>query len=50
VANRVPAAVLTAYAGSEDRVTALASGFQMHIAKPVNPTELVIAVAALIGR
>jgi PAS domain S-box-containing protein len=48
--NRVPAAALTAYARSEDRVTALASGFQMHIAKPVNPTELVIAVAALIGR
>jgi PAS domain S-box-containing protein len=49
-ANRVPAAALTAYARSEDRVTALASGFQMHIAKPVNPTELVIATAALIGR
>jgi CheY-like chemotaxis protein len=48
--NRVPAAALTAYARSEDRVTALASGFQMHIAKPVNPVELVIAVGALIGR
>ena len=49
-ANRIPAAALTAYARSEDRVTALASGFQMHIAKPVNPAELVIAVAALLGR
>jgi PAS domain S-box-containing protein len=48
--NRIPAAALTAYARSEDRVTALASGFQMHIAKPVNPAELVIAVAALLGR
>jgi PAS domain S-box-containing protein len=47
--NRIPAAALTAYARSEDRVSALASGFQMHIAKPVNPTELVIAVAALVG-
>ncbi len=25
-------------------------GFQMHIAKTVNPAELVIAVAALLGR
>jgi PAS domain S-box-containing protein len=49
-ANRVPAAALTAYARSEDRVTALANGFQMHIAKPVNPTELVITIAALLGR
>jgi len=49
-ANRIPAAALTAYARSEDRVTALASGFQMHIAKPVNPVELLIAVAALLGR
>jgi CheY-like chemotaxis protein len=39
---------LTAYARSEDRVIALASGFQMHIAKPVKPAELVMAVAALI--
>ena len=49
-ANRIPAAALTAYARSEDRVTAMASGFQMHIAKPMHPTELVIAVAALLGR
>jgi PAS domain S-box-containing protein len=49
-ANRIPAAALTAYARSEDRLSALASGFQAHIAKPVNPTELVLAVAALLGR
>jgi CheY-like chemotaxis protein len=49
-ANRIPAAALTAYARSEDRLTALSSGFQMHIAKPVNPGELVGAVAALLGR
>jgi two-component system, chemotaxis family, sensor kinase Cph1 len=48
--NRIPAAALTAYARSEDRLSALASGFQVHIAKPVNPTELVLAVAALLGR
>jgi CheY-like chemotaxis protein/two-component sensor histidine kinase len=49
-ANRIPAAALTAYARSEDRVTAVESGFQMHIAKPVHPTELVMAVATLLGR
>ena len=48
--NQVPAAALTAYARSDDRISAVASGFQMHLAKPVNPTELVIAIAMLIGR
>ena len=28
----------------------VASGFQMHLAKPVNPTELVVAIGSLIGR
>ena len=49
-ANRIPAAALTAYARSEDRLVALASGFQIHIPKPVNPTELVMAIAALLKR
>jgi signal transduction histidine kinase/CheY-like chemotaxis protein len=48
--NRVPAAALTAYARADDRITALASGFQIHIAKPVDPIELVFAMAALLGR
>jgi CheY-like chemotaxis protein len=49
-ANVTPAAALTAYARSDDRIGAVASGFQMHLAKPVNPAELVIAVGLLIGR
>jgi CheY-like chemotaxis protein len=48
--SRIPAIALTAYARSEDRVAALASGFQMHLAKPVNPSELVMALASLAGR
>jgi PAS domain S-box-containing protein len=48
--RRVPAAALTAYARSEDRVRALRSGFQIHLAKPIDPTELVTAVAALAKR
>jgi PAS domain S-box-containing protein len=46
----VPAIALTAYARAEDRVKALRSGFQMHVAKPVEPAELVAIVANLAGR
>ena len=46
----VPAAALTAYARSEDRTKALASGFQIHLAKPIDPAELVATVAALARR
>jgi signal transduction histidine kinase len=48
--GNVPAVALTAYARAEDRVRALAAGFQMHLAKPVDPAELVASVAALAGR
>jgi signal transduction histidine kinase len=48
--NALPAAALTAYARSEDRVIALKSGYQVHIAKPVNPGELVTTIAGLLGR
>jgi CheY-like chemotaxis protein len=43
----VPAAALTAYARSEDRTKALRHGYQMHLAKPIDPPELVAAVASL---
>lgn len=46
----IPAIALTAYARSEDRVQALRAGFQMHIAKPVEPSELIVATANLAGR
>jgi PAS domain S-box-containing protein len=42
-----PAAALTAYARSQDRITSLASGFHMHLAKPIDPLELIVAVATL---
>jgi len=41
---------LTAYAGEEDRVRALRSGFQIHVPKPLSPNELVAVVANLAGR
>jgi PAS domain S-box-containing protein len=49
-ARSVPAAALTAYARSEDRAKALRLGFQMHLAKPIDPAELMAAVAALANR
>jgi CheY-like chemotaxis protein len=46
----IPAAAFTAYARSEDRTKALRSGFQMHLAKPIDPAELMAAMAALAKR
>jgi len=46
----VPAVALTAFARSEDRRRAIGAGFQMHLAKPVEPAELVTAVASLAKR
>jgi PAS domain S-box-containing protein len=46
----LPAIALTAFGRVEDRTRALYAGFQMHIAKPVEPVELVIVVRSLIER
>ena len=46
----VPAAALTALARLEDRKRALMAGYQTHLAKPVDPAELVAMVASLTGR
>ncbi|MGI8997822.1 MAG: PAS domain S-box protein [Pyrinomonadaceae bacterium] len=48
--GRTPAAALTAYASAEDRKRVLLAGFQLHIPKPVEPTELITVVASLAGR
>jgi signal transduction histidine kinase/ActR/RegA family two-component response regulator len=45
--GRTPAAALTAYARDEDRGRALAAGYQLHIAKPFDPHELLAAVSDL---
>lgn len=47
--GRVPAISVTAYARLNDRVRALAAGFQAHVAKPVAPDFLVAAVRAATG-
>ncbi len=48
--GEIPAIALTAYASNTDSQQALAAGFQRHIAKPVEPAELIAVVATLIGR
>jgi len=45
--SRIPAIALTAYARSEDRVKAFLAGYQMHLAKPLEATELITVVANL---
>jgi PAS domain S-box-containing protein len=46
----VPAAALTAYASTGDRMKVLGAGFNMHVSKPVQPSELAMVVANLAGR
>jgi hypothetical protein len=46
----MPAIAITARAGLEDNANSIAAGFQMHMAKPVEPRELVMSIASLTGR
>jgi CheY-like chemotaxis protein len=48
--GHLPAIALTAFARSEDRTRALRAGFLAHVAKPVEPTELLATVASVVGR
>ena len=48
--QQIPAIALSAHARVEDRMRALRAGFQMHVAKPVEPNELLAVVASLVGR
>jgi PAS domain S-box-containing protein len=48
--GRVPAIALTAFARPEDRTRTLLAGFLVHIAKPIEPTELAATIATVVGR
>ncbi|BAB73503.1 ATP-binding protein [Anabaena sp. FACHB-709] len=48
--GNIPATALTAYARAEDRTRAIQEGFQLHLPKPIEPTELATVVASLIKR
>ena len=48
--GRTPAVALTAYARMEDRTRALMLGFDLHLAKPIEPSELLVVIAHLASR
>jgi CheY-like chemotaxis protein len=48
--SRIPAIALTAFSHLEDRTQALLAGFQAHLTKPVDAQELILSVAAMVGR
>ena len=45
-----PAIALTGYASRKDRERALSAGYHQHIAKPVEQSDMIAAIAALVGR
>jgi CheY-like chemotaxis protein len=47
--GRLPALALTAFARPEDGTRAVEAGYQLHLAKPVSPDELVRAVKNALG-
>jgi CheY-like chemotaxis protein len=48
--SKVPAIALTAFARTEDRTRALRAGFISHVAKPIEPSELLATIAVVAGR
>jgi CheY-like chemotaxis protein len=46
----IPAVAVTAYASEEDAKRAIAAGFQVHLPKPVESSQLVAVLARLAGR
>jgi len=46
----IPAVALPAYGRVDDRMRALSAGFQMHVAKPVEPAELAVVILSLVRR
>jgi signal transduction histidine kinase/DNA-binding response OmpR family regulator len=49
-AKEIPVVALTAYATDDDRERTLSAGFQMHVAKPIEPEALVRSIANAAGR
>ena len=48
--GNVPAVAVTGYAGSEERMRLLSAGYQVHVTKPVEMEELIIAIADVARR
>jgi signal transduction histidine kinase/DNA-binding response OmpR family regulator len=49
LARGIPAMALTAYATDDDRLQALSAGFQIHVAKPIEPESFVTSLASILG-
>jgi CheY-like chemotaxis protein len=50
VDGNIPAIALTGYVRPEDSARLRAAGFQVHLRKPVDPDEIVAAVASSAAR
>jgi CheY-like chemotaxis protein len=48
--GKTPAVALTAFGRPEDRIRSLRAGFNIHVTKPVDPIELTVIVASMLGR
>jgi CheY-like chemotaxis protein len=48
--EHIPAIALTAYARTQDRIRALAAGYNSHVAKPVEIKEIVTVVKCVLGK
>ena len=48
-AKEMPAIALTAYATKDDQERTLASGFQLHVSKPIDPEKLITSIAKAMG-
>ncbi|HEU4797047.1 MAG TPA: ATP-binding protein, partial [Pyrinomonadaceae bacterium] len=48
--GNTPAIALTGYASRKDKERALTAGYQLHIAKPIEQSDMMAAIAALVGR
>ena len=48
--SETPSIALTAHANAEDRMRALSAGFNIHVPKPVEPVELMLAIGSLVQR
>ncbi|MEH2137423.1 chemotaxis protein CheB [Nostoc sp.] len=48
--GQIPAAAITAYATEQERQRAIDAGFQVHLAKPLDLTQLILMIANLTGR
>jgi CheY-like chemotaxis protein len=46
----IPAIALTAHARAEDRLRALAAGYDAHVAKPIEIVELATVIASVVRR